>query len=387
MDHKAASGERSTLITVEDVSKTYARNSPAAVSRLSFTLRRREILALLGPSGSGKTTTLRLIAGFDRPDAGRILLDGRPVSGEGAWVEPEDRRMGMVFQDYALFPHLTLLHNVAFGLRHRSRKSRSDTARSVLGAVGMADLARRYPHEISGGQQQRVALARALAPNPLLLLLDEPFSNLDTDMRGEMREELLRILQGSETSAIVVTHDQEEAFALADRVGVLDRGRLEQLSRPEALYGEPRTRFVADFVGQSDFVPGVVRGLIETEVGSFPNVPGLPEGARVELLARPNEVEVEASEDGDCVVARRRFRGAETLYHLTLPSGAQLRSSQPSACALSAGARVKVVFRPANVVAFPCAEPPDRAACPKAPAAGREPLRGGAADRGSASDD
>ena len=387
MDHKAASGERSTLITVEDVSKAYARNSPAAVSRLSFTLRRREILALLGPSGSGKTTTLRLIAGFDRPDAGRILLDGRPVSGDGAWVDPEDRRMGMVFQDYALFPHLTLLDNVAFGLRNRSRKSRSDAARSVLGAVGMADLARRYPHEISGGQQQRVALARALAPNPLVLLLDEPFSNLDTDMRGEMREELLRILQGSETSAIVVTHDQEEAFALADRVGVLDRGRLEQLSRPEALYGEPRTRFVADFVGQSDFVPGVVRGLIETEVGSFPNVPGLPEGARVELLARPNEVEVEASEDGDCVVARRRFRGAETLYHLTLPSGAQLRSSQPSACALSAGARVKVVFRPANVVAFPCAEPPDRAACRKAPAAGREPLRGGAADRGSASDD
>lgn len=362
------------LITVEDVSKTYARNSPPAVSRLSFTLRRREILALLGPSGSGKTTTLRLIAGFDRPDAGRILLDGRPVSGDGAWVEPEDRRMGMVFQDYALFPHLTLLDNVAFGLRNESRKSRSETARSVLGVVGMADLAQRYPHEISGGQQQRVALARALAPDPLLLLLDEPFSNLDSDMRAEMREELLRILQGSETSAVVVTHDQEEAFALADRIGVLNRGRLEQIARPEALYGEPRTRFVADFVGQSDFVPGVVRGVIETEVGSFPNASGLPDGARVELLARPNEVEVEASEDGGGVVARRRFRGAETLYHLTLPSGAQIRSSQPSACALSAGARVKVVFRPANVVVFPCAEPPDRAACRKAPSAGREPL-------------
>ncbi len=379
------------LITVEDVSKTYARNSPPAVSRLSFTLRRREILALLGPSGSGKTTTLRLIAGFDRPDAGRILLDGRPVSGDGAWVEPEDRRMGMVFQDYALFPHLTLLDNVAFGLRNESRKSRSETARSVLGVVGMADLAQRYPHEISGGQQQRVALARALAPDPLLLLLDEPFSNLDSDMRAEMREELLRILQGSETSAVVVTHDQEEAFALADRIGVLNRGGLEQIARPEALYGEPRTRFVADFVGQSDFVPGVVRGVIETEVGNFPNAPGLPDGARVELLARPNEVEVEASEDGDGVVARRRFRGAETLYHLTLPSGTQIRSSQPSACALSAGARVKVVFRPANVVVFPCAEPPDRAACRKAPSAGREPLRGASAaavaEGGSAPDD
>ena len=374
------------LIIVEDVSKTYARNDPAAVSRLGFTLRRGEILALLGPSGSGKTTTLRLIAGFDRPDAGRILLDGRPVSGDGAWVEPEDRRMGMVFQDYALFPHLTLLDNVAFGLRNESRKSRSGVARAVLGVVGMADFARRYPHEISGGQQQRVALARALAPNPLVLLLDEPFSNLDSDMRAEMREELLRILQGSETSAIVVTHDQDEAFALADRIGVLDRGRLEQLSRPETLYGKPQTRFVADFVGQSDFVPGVVRGVIETEVGSFPNDAGLPDGARVELLARPNEVAVEASEDGDCVVARRRFRGAETLYHLTLPSGAHLRSSQPSACALSAGARVKVVFRPAHVVAFPCAEPPDRAACRKPPSAGREPFRGDDAGRGSASD-
>lgn len=379
------------LITVEDVSKTYARNSPPAVSRLSFTLRRREILALLGPSGSGKTTTLRLIAGFDRPDAGRILLDGRPVSGDGAWVEPEDRRMGMVFQDYALFPHLTLLDNVAFGLRNESRKSRSETARSVLGVVGMADIAQRYPHEISGGQQQRVALARALAPDPLVLLLDEPFSNLDSDMRAEMREELLRILQGSETSAVVVTHDQEEAFALADRIGVLNRGGLEQIARPEALYGEPRTRFVADFVGQSDFVPGVVRGVIETEVGSFPNASGLPDGARVELLARPNEVEVEASEDGGGVVARRRFRGAETLYHLTLPSGAQIRSSQPSACALSAGARVKVVFRPANVVVFPCAEPPNRAACRKEPSAGREPLRGASAaavvEGGSAPDD
>lgn len=375
------------LVTVEDVSKTYARNSPPAVSHLGFTLRRREILAILGPSGSGKTTILRLIAGFDRPDAGRILLDGRPVSGEGAWVEPEDRRMGMVFQDYALFPHLTLLDNVAFGLRNESRKSRSDTARSVLDVVGMADLARRYPHEISGGQQQRVALARALAPDPLVLLLDEPFSNLDSDMRAEMREELLRILQGSETSAVVVTHDQEEAFALADRIGVLNRGGLEQISRPEVLYGEPRTRFVADFVGQSDFVPGVVRGVIETELGSFPNASGLPDGSRVELLARPDEVEVEASEDGNGVVARRRFRGSETLYHLTLPSGAQLRSSQPSACALSAGARVKVVFRPANVVVFPCAEPPDRAACRKAPSGGREPLRGASAAEGRSAPD
>ena len=346
------------LVTLEDVWKSHAPGSPAAVSGLSFALEQSEILALLGPSGSGKTTTLRLIAGFDRPDSGRILLNGAPVSGEGMWIEPEQRRIGMVFQDYALFPHLTLLDNVMFGLRNGSRQSRADSAREVLGVVGMAELAHRYPHELSGGQQQRVALARALAPSPLVLLLDEPFSNLDVDMRAEMRDELLRILRASETSAVIVTHDQEEALAVADRVGVLNQGRLEQLSEPEALYRRPRTRFVAEFVGQSDFIPGVVGDAIETEVGSFPNGAGLPAGAGVDLVVRPDEVEIEPSgdEDGDGVVSHRRFRGAENLYHLTLRSGARLRSSQPSTRALVAGTRVKVTVRPVNVIVFPRAE-------------------------------
>ena len=345
------------LITLEDVWKTHARGSPAAVSGVSFTLKQREILALLGPSGSGKTTTLRLIAGFDRPDDGRILLNGAPVSGEGMWIEPEERRIGMVFQDYALFPHLTLLDNVMFGLRNGTRTSRADAARQVLGVVGMEDLAQRYPHELSGGQQQRVALARALAPNPLVLLLDEPFSNLDFDMRAEMREELLRILRTSETSAIMVTHDQEEALAVADRVGVLNQGFLEQLSEPEVLYRRPRTRFVAEFVGQSDFLPGVVGGDgIETEVGRFPNDAGLPAGARVDLLVRPDEVEIDASDDGDGVVNRRRFRGSENMYRLTLRSGAQLRSSQPSTRAVAAGTRVRITVRPAQLIVFPRAE-------------------------------
>ena len=345
------------LITLEDVWKTHARGSPAAVSGVSFTLKQREILALLGPSGSGKTTTLRLIAGFDRPDDGRILLNGAPVSGEGMWIEPEERRIGMVFQDYALFPHLTLLDNVMFGLRNGTRTSRADAARQVLGVVGMEDLAQRYPHELSGGQQQRVALARALAPNPLVLLLDEPFSNLDFDMRAEMREELLRILRTSETSAIMVTHDQEEALAVADRVGVLNQGFLEQLSEPEVLYRRPRTRFVAEFVGQSDFLPGVVGGDgIETEVGRFPNDAGLPAGARVDLLVRPDEVEIDASDDGDGVVNRRRFRGSENMYRLRLRSGAQLRSSQPSTRAVAAGTRVRITVRPAQLIVFPRAE-------------------------------
>ena len=344
-----------SLITLEDISKTHARIAPVAVSHVSFTLREREILALLGPSGSGKTTTLRMIAGFDRPDSGRILLNGAPLSGDGMWIEPEQRRIGMVFQDYALFPHLTLLENVMFGLHGEPRKDREDTARRVLAVVGMDEMAARYPHEISGGQQQRVALARALAPNPLVLLLDEPFSNLDSDMRAGMREELLRILRESDTSAIIVTHDQEEAFTLADRVGILNEGVLEQISEPEVLYRQPRTRFVAEFVGRSNFIPGVVRDGIETEVGTFPNDPGLPAGTRVDVLVRPDEVRLEPAEDGAGVVARRRFRGAENLYQVTLPSGAHVRSSQPSTYVLSAGTRVRVTVRQSDVIAFPCA--------------------------------
>ena len=344
-----------SLITLEDISKTHARIAPVAVSHVSFTLREREILALLGPSGSGKTTTLRMIAGFDRPDSGRILLNGAPLSGDGMWIEPEKRRIGMVFQDYALFPHLTLLENVMFGLRGESRKEREDTARRVLKVVDMDDMAARYPHEISGGQQQRVALARALAPNPLVLLLDEPFSNLDSDMRAEMREELLRILRESDTSAIIVTHDQEEAFTLADRVGILNRGVLEQISEPEVLYRQPGTRFVAEFVGRSDFIPGVVCDGIETEVGKFPNDTGLPADTRVDVLVRPDEVELEPAEDGLGVVTRRRFRGAENLYQVALPSGAHVRSSQPSTYVLAAGTRVRVTVRHSDVIAFPCA--------------------------------
>lgn len=348
--------DSTALISLEDIRKTHTPGSPAAVFGLSFTLKQHEILALLGPSGSGKTTTLRLIAGFDRPDGGKILLNGTPVSGGGMWVEPEHRRIGMVFQDYALFPHMTLLDNVMFGLRGGSRKSRADSALEVLGLVGMGELAQRYPHELSGGEQQRVALARALAPRPLVLLLDEPFSNLDFDMRDEMREELLRILRASGTSAIMVTHDQEEALAVADRVGVLNHGFLEQLSEPEVLYRRPNSRFVAEFVGQSDFIPGVVREAVETEVGEFPNDGGLPAGARVDLLVRPDEVEVEPSDDAHGVVAWRRFRGAESLYHLVLRSGVRIRSMQPSTRRLPPGARVKVTIRPANVIVFPCSD-------------------------------
>jgi len=345
--------DRPELVSFQDVSKYYAVGTSPAVSGLSFAMQKGEVVALLGPSGSGKTTTLRLLAGFEQPDAGRIVLNGTVVSGHGSWVAPEDRHIGMVFQDYALFPHMTLAENVMFGLREGSRRERAAKVANFLDIVGMGGMVERYPHELSGGQQQRVALARALAPNPLVLLLDEPFSNLDTDMRAEMREEVTKILRASKTSAIIVTHDQEEAFVLADRVGVLNAGVLEQLSSPEKLYRSPRTRFVASFVGQADFIPGEVRDGIQTEVGCFPKLSELPVGTKVELMVRADEVDLHPAQDGNALVTQRRFRGVENFYRLTLRSGTLIHSRQPSTRVIEAGSRVNVHVKVANVVVFP----------------------------------
>lgn len=340
------------LLTLKEVTKRYAAHFPPAISRLSFNLKAGEILALLGPSGSGKTTTLRLIAGFEAPDEGTISLRGVPMSGNGVWVPPEARKIGMVFQDYALFPHMTVVENVAFGLQGGKRE-REAKAAEVLRIVGMEGMARRYPHELSGGEQQRVALARALAPEPAVILLDEPFSNLDADMRTEMRREVEKILRGSGMSAILVTHDQEEAFAMADRVGILNRGCLEQLESPEVLYHMPATRFVADFVGEADFLPGEIRGGVVTEVGTFPDRSGLPEGTRVEVMIRPDDVDFDPDPQGEAVIVGRKFRGSENRYALALPSGTRLRSSQPSGRVLPPGIRVKVSIDLTHVVVFP----------------------------------
>lgn len=341
------------LVALIGVSKRYSPKFAPAISRLTLALCKGEILALLGPSGSGKTTALRLIAGFEVPDEGTILLNGIPMAGGGVWIPPEERRIGMVFQDYALFPHLTLAENVAFGLGGKRKKLREAEAMEVLAMVGMEAMAERYPHELSGGQQQRVALARALAPEPLVILLDEPFSNLDADLRTDMRREVEKILRETGMSAILVTHDQEEAFAMAERVGVLNNGCLEQLDQPETLYHTPATRFVADFVGEADFLPGVVEDGIVTEVGVFDNVSGLPKGIKVELMIRPDDVHFEPSAQGKALVAGRRFRGSENRYALTLPSGMRLRSSQSSDRVLPAGTRVRTMVQPKHVVVFP----------------------------------
>ena len=343
-----------SLLRLDNVTKRFGRDEPPAVDGLSLTVAPGEILALLGPSGCGKTTTLRLIAGFETPDGGMVEIRGQRVAGDGAVVPPEARGVGIVFQDYALFPHLTVGGNVAFGLAGYERSARDRRVAEVLDQVGLGALARRYPHELSGGQQQRVALARALSPAPALLLLDEPFSNLDADLRALMREEIARILRTTGTTAVFVTHDQQEAFTLADRVGVLHAGRLEQVDTPYEIYHHPATRFVAEFVGAADFLRGFVKeGEIVTEIGPVANPAGFPAGLPVDIMIRPDDIDFIPHPDGEVAVVGREFHGSEHLYRLRLASGARVHSAQPSTTIYPVGTRVRLVPNLLHVVAFP----------------------------------
>ncbi len=344
------------LVTLSRVSKRYSPEAAPAGAPRSLTVGRGQILALLGPSGCGKTTTLRLIAGLETPDEGTVTIAGRVVADarRGLCVPPEERGVGVVFQDYALFPHLTVADNVGFGLAGRPREERRARVRTVLDLVGLTDLADRYPHELSGGQQQRVAVARALAPAPAVVLLDEPFSNLDADLRAQMRDEVEKVLRSTGTTAIFVTHDQEEAFTIADRVGVLNAGRLEQLDAPETIYHQPATPFVAEFVGAADFIPGLVtsEGIV-TELGVFSNLEGHEPGDKVRVMIRPDDVTFVPAADGEAVIVRRYFRGSENLYCLALPSGHRVHSSQPSAAVHAVGTRVRPEAHVLHVVTFP----------------------------------
>jgi iron(III) transport system ATP-binding protein len=339
------------------VTKRFDADGPPAVDGLSLAVEPGEVLALLGPSGCGKTTTLRLIAGFETPDAGAIQLRGTLVADPSHAVPPEARGVGVVFQDYALFPHLSVEANVAFGLTQLARPARARRVREALQLVGLTGLERRYPHELSGGQQQRVALARALAPAPALVLLDEPFSSLDADLRAAMREEIGRILRTTGTTALFVTHDQEEAFTLADRVGVLNAGRLEQLAPPYELYHHPATRFVAEFVGSADFLRAMVTEAgIVSELGTLARPADLPPGQAVDIMIRPDDIDFIPHPDGEVVIVGRQFRGAEHLYRLRLASGARVHSVQPSTTVYQVGTRVRVVANLIHVVTFPLAE-------------------------------
>jgi iron(III) transport system ATP-binding protein len=258
----------------------------------------------------------------------------------------------MVFQDYALFPHLTALENVRFGLHGRPRPAAEAEARSMLNLVGLGGLEGRYPHELSGGQRQRVALARALAPRPILVLLDEPFSNLDADRRAVMREEVRVILKGMHASAVFVTHDQEEALYMGDRLAVLNKGRLEQVGTPEEIFHQPATRFVAEFMGATDFLPGTVAaGGIQTEIGLIPQAVSLPPGTQVELALRSDDIAFEPQAGAPALVLARHFKGAVNTYRLRLPSGRLLHAVEPHHRVLRPGTPVRVWADPGHPLA------------------------------------
>jgi iron(III) transport system ATP-binding protein len=349
------------LLEVRDLWQAYGAN--VVVKGLSLALGRGAIGCLLGPSGCGKTTVLRCIAGFESVSAGAISLNGELVSSATASLAPEKRRIGMVFQDYALFPHLSVAENIAFGLHASPHRARAARVAELVEAVGLDGHARRFPHELSGGQQQRVALARALAPQPRLLLLDEPFSNLDIEMREKLGLEVREIIKRTNTTAVLVTHDQHEAFAIADEIGIMHEGRIVQWDSAYNLYHRPASRFIADFVGQGVFLPGNVRSAhaVDIELGTLAGaIPHLCEigcdvcgkGCRVDVLLRPDDVIHDDASPLKAEVVLKAFRGAEILYTLRLESGRKVLALVPSHHNHALGERIGIKLDVDHVVAF-----------------------------------
>ncbi len=354
------------FLQVENLSVRYTRGpaDTAAVDRVSFSLVAGQIGVLIGPSGCGKTSLLRAVAGLERPLEGRISMAGEVLSDPraGRQVPPEQRRIGMVFQDYALFPHLSLHENVAFGLKAMARSEREDRVQAMLDLVGLGHAARRLPHELSGGQQQRIALARALAPSPRLLLLDEPFSSLDVDLRERLAQDVRQILQAHGTTALVVTHDQFEAFALGDTIGVMNRGHLEQWDDAYALYHRPATRFVAQFIGHGVFTPAQIVACahgpcVHTPVGELddPAECPLPEAfpnGECDVLLRADDIVHDDDSPVKARIERKAFRGSEFLYTLRLDSGEQVMAHVPSHHDHQIGERIGIRAAVDHVVTF-----------------------------------
>ncbi|MES9832797.1 MAG: ABC transporter ATP-binding protein [Candidatus Thiodiazotropha sp. LLP2] len=342
-------------LNVEHVSVKYGRQT--VVDDVSFALQRGVIGCLLGPSGCGKTSLLRAIAGFEPLAKGEIQLDGRCVSSPGETLAPEKRRVGMVFQDFALYPHLNIEENIAFGLRGQNHTQRRQRVRSLLDLVGLSGSERKYPHQLSGGQQQRVALIRAMAPQPDILLLDEPFSGLDVELREQLAREVRDILKREEVTAILVTHDQLEAFALADAIGVLGEGRLRQWDSGYSLYHTPKDRFVADFIGQGAMVPGRVTqdGDIQSPLGRIKGAFVDPPiaGETVELLLRPDDVIHDDQSEFKLQIVDKVFQGAEYLYTLLLEDGTEILCLVQSHHDHEIGEMLGIRLFVDHVVAFP----------------------------------
>ncbi|WGV28192.1 ABC transporter ATP-binding protein [Halotia branconii] len=357
----------SAILRLENITLKFSPKAVPVIAGVTLTLASGEVLGLLGPSGCGKTTLLRIIAGFESPQTGTVEIAGRVVANKSTWIPPEQRHVGMLFQDYALFPHLSVRENIAFGLQSTKMSDRQQRVAELLDLVRLSGLEKRYPHELSGGQQQRVALARALAPQPKLLLLDEPLSNLDAQVRLSLREEVLEILKTQQISAIFVTHDQQEALAIADQVAVMQQGKLEQLGTPEAIYHQPASRFVAEFVTQANFLPARRRGnLWETEIGCFAikeqnsnngihslsSQNGYNSKVSVyslhtdtdngDVMIPEEDIILQPVKDGAAMIKTRRFLGSEYRYCLRTASGKKLYARTPSTISLSVGTRVKL---------------------------------------------
>lgn len=333
----------SIILKCEDVTKRFG--STTAVNNFSFSLEPGQIISLLGPSGCGKTTILRLISGFIALDEGLIEIGGYKVNDNSVFVPPEKRGVGIVFQDYALFPHLSVLDNITFGIKNGDKIS---AARRYISLLGLDGLELRMPGELSGGQQQRVALARALAPNPKVLLLDEPFSNLDASLRTDVREEILDILKSNEVSAIFVTHDQEEAFFVGDKVAIMNKGSLEQIGSSHDIYHNPRSKFIAKFVGTADFIQ--VRSESNkafTCLGSFDLPNGVNNAEQLEIMIRPDDIEIDTNlKQANGSVMSSIFQGGSYIYKVAMNNGETLQCWNHHSIQIPLGSRVSVSMSP-----------------------------------------
>ncbi len=369
------------FLDVSQLQVRYGNQAATAVDGVSLGLRAGEIGVLIGPSGCGKTTLLRAVAGLERASGGRIVLGGETVSEPSRHVPAEQRRIGMVFQDYALFPHLDVGRNVAFGIDQLPRREREARVTEVLKLVGLDGLQSRYPHELSGGQQQRVALARALAPNPRLLLLDEPFSNLDVDLRERLAHEVRGILKAANATALFVTHDQLEAFAIGDRIGVMHEGHLHQWDDAYALYHRPATRFVAEFIGHGVFAPAQIQldgqeVSVQTPLGRLQDVEECPlptayEAGLCDVLLRADDIVHDDDAPVKAQIIRKAFRGSEFLYTLRLSSGEVLMTHVPSHHNHALGEWIGIRAEVEHVVTF---ERGGGAASPPASGVARQPV-------------
>ncbi|WP_323676798.1 ABC transporter ATP-binding protein [Halorubellus sp. PRR65] len=348
------------VLELDGVTKVFGPE--CAVDELSLSVRDGELLTLLGPSGCGKTTTLRMLAGLERPDGGEVRLNDRVIAdGDGRFRKPEHRDVGIVFQNFALFPHLTVAENVAFGLQDRDDAATAARVDELLDLVGLEAQRESKPAQLSGGQQQRVALARSLAPEPSVLLLDEPFSNLDVRLREQMREEVRAILKEAGVTAVSVTHDQEEALSISDRVAVMHDGDVEQAGTPEKVFQHPESRFVASFLGQASFLTGhFARGAVETALGDFPAsmVEGLTteyENAEVDLLVRPDDLRatpVESDAGGNGEIIYRQYMGPSFVYRVRLDSGDVVHCQHNHVTDFELGQRVNVELVADHTIAW-----------------------------------